>query len=291
MKQIDLHVHSDKSDGTMTPSQLVRHAAACGLSAFALTDHDSTDGIEEALFAAIPYGIEVIPGIEFSTAYLGQDIHIVALEPDWKHPEFRDKLKFYRGERLRRNQKMIDKMAADGIDISYEKMVQSFSETVWTRAHFARYLADHGYVSDMWDAFRTHIGENCPYFVPREKVSPMEITAIIRHFGGIPILAHPYQYRLSPAELDELLHRLCENGLIGMEAYYSTYTAEQTHHLLGVADRFGLLPSGGSDFHGTNKPDIALGTGKNNLSIPYEVLTELRRKKTAPDYLTKEDTK
>lgn len=279
MRQIDLHVHSTRSDGTLHPAELVRHAAVCGLRAFALTDHDNTDGLEEALDAARTFQIEVIPGIEFSTEYLGRDIHIVALEPDWRHPNFQKKLQFYQEERLRRNQKMIDKMAADGIDISYEQMAACFSETVWTRAHFARYLADHGYVTEMWDAFQTHIGDHCKYFVPRDKVSPLEITKLIRQFHGIPVLAHPFQYHFSEEELRTLLSLLCEAGLIGIEAYYSTHTAAQTDLILQLAREFDLCPSGGSDFHGSNKPSISLGSGKNNLNIPYEVLSNLRAKR------------
>lgn len=277
MTVIDLHVHSTRSDGTLTPSELVQHASECGLTAFALTDHDNTDGLEEAIRASASLGIELVPGIEFSTEYLGKDIHIVGLDIDWKHPAFQERIDYYRKERLHRNQKMIDKMASDGIDISYRQMADSFGETVWTRAHFARYLADHGYVSEMWDAFRTYIGDDCKYFVPRQKVSPDEVVRLIRRFHGIPVLAHPFQYHFSDGELRTLLSHLRESGLIGIEVYYSTHSPEQTDYLLRLASELHLLPSGGSDFHGSNKPAIALGTGKNNLQIPYEVLERLRQ--------------
>lgn len=278
MKRIDLHVHSTRSDGTLTPSELVQHAAKCNLQAFALTDHDNTDGLEEALEAAKQYHIEVIPGIEFSTEYLGHDIHIVALEPNFRHPDFQEKINFYRAERLHRNQKMIDKMAADGINISYEKMAECFGKTVWTRAHFAKYLAEHGYVSNMHDAFQTHIGDHCKYFVPRDKVSPFEVTELIRRFHGIPVLAHPFQYRFSEDELEVLLYLLRNAGLIGIEAYYPTHSAAQTEYILQLAQKYDFCPSGGSDFHGANKPTIELGSGKCNLNIPYEILSKLREK-------------
>lgn len=279
MKLIDLHVHSTQSDGTLAPADLVRHAAACGLTAFALTDHDTTDGLAEALPAAVECGIEVIPGIEFSTEYLGRDIHIVALDPDWTQPEFQQKLEYYRAERLRRNRKIIDLMAADGIDISYDKMLAAFPRMPWTRTHFGRYLADHGYVRNMWDAFETHIGIGCPYYVPREKISLMEAVSLIRRFHGIPVLAHPFQYGFAEAEFCTLLEMLRAIGLMGMEVYYSTHTPEQTEYLLALAGRYDLLPSGGSDFHGANKPDIELGTGRNNLKIPYRILDDLRQKR------------
>lgn len=279
MKLIDLHVHSSQSDGTMTPTELVRHAASVGLSAFALTDHDNTDGLEEALSAAKSIEIEVIPGIEFSTQYEKEDIHIVGLEPDWRHPDFQDQIAFYQIQRNLRNQKMIDKMAADGIDISLEKMQADFGDAVLTRAHFARYLAEHGYVSQMWDAFRTHIGPDCKYYVPRTKVTPVEVTELLCRFQGIPILAHPLQYHLTETQLKNLLSDLCDAGLMGMEVYYSTYSPEQTAYLADLAREFDLLPSGGSDFHGANKPTIALGSGQNNLAIPYEILEHLRQRR------------
>lgn len=305
MKRIDLHVHSSKSDGTLTPAQLVQHASACGLSAFALTDHDTTDGLPEAFSEAARLGIEVVPGIEFSTEYQGSDIHIIALEPDWENPDFQEKLRYYRASRSRRNLKMIERMADDGIDISAEQMAEAFPDIIWTRTHFARYLADHGYVAHMWDAFDSHIGPGCPYYVPREKINPLEAVALIRRFHGIPVLAHPFQYVLSagtdPASslctrsaklrlpsgysdacadgLCVLLEKLRGAGLMGMEVYYSTHSPEQTDFLRILARQYDLLPGGGSDFHGTNKPDIALGTGKQNLQIPYELLTALRERR------------
>ena len=260
----------------MSPALLVRHAADCGLTAFALTDHDNTNGLAEAFREAAVCGVELIPGIEFSSEYHGRDIHIIGLEFDWQSPAFQNRVRYYQDERLRRNRKMIDKMADDGIDISYRQMADAFGETVWTRAHFARYLADHGYVPEMWDAFRTHIGEGCKYFIPRRKVAPSEVVELIRTYGGIPILAHPLQYRFSDERLRTLLAMLKQDGLLGMEVYYSTYNQEQEQYLLALCRAFGLAPSGGSDFHGTNKPDISLGSGRGNLRIPYLILSDLR---------------
>lgn len=278
MKLIDLHVHSNRSDGTLTPTELVDHAAALGLAAFALTDHDNTDGLAEAFAAAEKAGIELVPGIEFSTEYLGTDIHIVGIDFNWKAPAFQERIDYYRSERVRRNQKMIDMMAADGFDISYEQMVQSFGESVWTRAHFAKFLLAKGYIKDISEAFTTYIGDNCKYFIPREKVSPFEVVELIREFGGIPILAHPFQYKFSDEVLRTLIEKLIGSGLMGIEVYYSTHTQEQCDYLQAIADEYHLTPSGGSDFHGSNKPDIGLGSGKNNLHIPYSILEDLRKR-------------
>lgn len=279
MKRIDLHVHSSESDGTLSPMELVTHAADCRLTAFALTDHDTTSGLAEAIHFGKELGVEVLAGIEFSTDYHKQDVHIVGIEIDWQNPDFHEKIQYYRNERFRRNQRIIDRMAADGIDISYEKMCNEFPGATWTRAHFARYLADHGYVEDMWNAFERLLRPGCPYHVPREKITPSAAVKLIRQFGGIPVLAHPMQYNLSKEQFRTLLDELCLEGLIGMEVYYSTHTPEQTQYLLALAEEYHLMPGGGSDFHGANKPTISLGTGKQNLHIPYEILEGLRRRR------------
>ena len=280
MKTIDLHVHSTCSDGTLTPTELVTLASSLGLSAFALTDHDTTDGIAEALrsSAALPEETrpEIIPGIEFSTEYLGSDIHIVGLDMEFQAPEFQAVVASFRDDRLLRNQKMIARMAADQIDISYEAMAKAYGEQVWTRAHFARYLVAHGYAASREEAFASLIGEGCRYYVPRSRIRPEEAVELIRRFDGIPILAHPMLYHYDDAGLCKLLALLKEHGLFGMEVYYSTHTPQQEAYVASLAARFGLLPSGGSDFHGENKPDISLGSGHKNLAIPYEILAALR---------------
>lgn len=280
MNTIDLHVHSNCSDGTLSPTELVQLAKQTGLTAFALTDHDNTNGLAEALLAADHLSLEVIPGIEFSTRFMDRDIHIVGLEPDWQSQDFQEQLQLYRQGRNQRNQKVIQKMRSDGIDISYKKMHALYGkDTILTRAHFARYLTEHGHATTISDAFQLYLNEGGRYFVPREKITPFEVTKLIRAYHGIPILAHPFQYHFSDQELRELLRQLCQCGLIGIEVYYSTHTKEQTEYLQKLAREFDLLPSGGSDFHGLNKPDISLGIGKGTLSIPYELLNQLRQKK------------
>lgn len=277
MKLIDLHVHSTYSDGTLTPYELAKLAKDTGLTAFALTDHDTVDGIPDALSACQEFEIELIPGIEFSTEYQGKDIHIVGLELDWKSPRFLSEVHLFQDSRNIRNRKMIAKLHDLGnIDISWEQMEAAFGKAIWTRAHFARYLKDHGYVKEMKEAFSRYIGDDCPYFVPREKVSPAQAVRLIRSTGGIPILAHPLLYRLTEEGLLTLIEELKNAGLLGIEALYSTHTPEEESFVLRLARRQGLLISGGSDFHGSNKPSISLGTGRGNLRIPYELLENLR---------------
>ena len=279
MKLIDLHVHSTYSDGTFSPAELVDHAVQKGLTAFALTDHDTISGIRTAQTAASKHNLEIIPGIEFSTAYKGKDIHILGLDIDCQNIRFLDAVEELREEREHRNQKMIDRMAADGIDISVEQMRDAFGDTIWTRAHFARYLADHGYVKEIWDAFQTHIGDHCKYYIPRDLSSPFQAVRLIRETGGIPILAHPFQYHLIETDLIDLVKSLKRSGLLGIEAIYSTHSQVQENELRKIARSFGLCISGGSDFHGAHKPTIDLGTGKGNLKIPYEWLEQLRAAK------------
>lgn len=279
METVDLHVHSDCSDGTMSPAKLVAYACQKGLRAFALTDHDTVAGLPEAFAAAEGTALEVIAGIEFSTEYHGKDIHIVGLDIDYQSAEFCERLTRFQDSRDVRNEKMIRKMQEDGIDISHEQMEAAFGDAVWTRAHFARYLMDHGYVAEMPEAFEKYIGENCRYFVPREKVTPVQAVHLISSTGGIPILAHPMLYHLPEAEMDELLASLRKAGLIGIEAIYSTHSELDENLVRQLAKRHGLLISGGSDFHGSNKPYIDLGVGRGNLRIPYHVLTNLRSRR------------
>lgn len=283
MRRIDLHVHSNQSDGTLSPKELVTLAADCGLSAFALTDHDTVSGLPEAISAGKRCGVEVISGIEFSTDYLGKNIHIVGLDFDWQNPDFKRRIESIRKQRNERNLKIIEKMAADGIDISFDQMMAAFGDTIWTRANFARYLADRGYVPDLWSAFDTHIGEGCKYYVPIIRVSPFEITRLICRYNGIPVLAHPYEYHLKKNELITLMKELHNSGLIAVECWYSKHNAQETEDMLSLCNTLKLLPGGGSDFHGANKPDIALGTGRGNLNIPYEIFTQMREAKHKED--------
>lgn len=278
---IDLHVHSNKSDGTCSPSELVSYAAEKGLTAFALTDHDTTDGLDEALQAAASaHSVTVIPGIEFSTVYENKDIHVLGLDIDYKTPVFLSALADFVASREQRNEKMCKKLQEYAqIDITYEKLLAAFPDAVITRAHYARYLFDHGYVKSMPEAFDRYIGDRAPCFIPREKVTPVAAVQLILSAGGVPVLAHPPLYRMSDERLDRLVRTLTENGLAGIEAIYSTYTAGEEVHMRSLASQYGLIITGGSDFHGSNKPAIDLGTGKGNLCVPDELLNGLFKAK------------
>ncbi len=280
MKIVDLHVHSCRSDGTFTPSELVELALQKGLSAFALTDHDTTAGLEEAIGYANGRDIEVIAGIEFSTEYKGRDIHILGLSIDWKLPAFAQHIQAFVDSRIERNRKMCGNLSGAGIDISYEKLLDAFPGAVITRAHYARYLLEHGYVKSLPEAFERYVGDHCPYFVPRQKVTPAQAVELILQAKGLPILAHPTLYHMGKEALQTLVSQLKEAGLVGIEAVYSTYSAGEEREMRQLASRNGLLISGGSDFHGTNKPGLELATGYNGkLVIPYDIWERLKDRK------------
>lgn len=268
---IDLHVHSNCSDGTYTPEELVAYALEKGLKAFALTDHDTTAGIARAQRAASGTGLELIPGIELSTEYKGKDIHILGLGINPENAYFQDQLLRFQNARNLRNEKMIEKLREHGIDITLEQMRACFPDSVWTRAHFARYLFDHGYVKEMWDAFDLYLGDHAPCFIPREKVTPFQAVQLIHEGGGYAVLAHPLLYRLGEEPLNLLVKTLTGCGLDGIEAIYSTNRFSDEADMRQLARRYGLAITGGSDFHGSNKPSIDLGCGKGNLRIPYRL--------------------
>ena len=280
MKIVDLHVHSNKSDGTCSPSELVDLAIQKGLSAFALTDHDTTAGLDEAIEYAKDRDIEVVPGIEFSTEYQGRDIHVLGLAIDYKAPVFADRLQAFVDSRIGRNRKMCRNLTEAGIDISYEKLLAAYPGAVLTRAHYARHLLDHGYVKSLPEAFERYVGDHCPYFVPREKVTPVQAVQLIRQAKGIPVLAHPTLYHMGKDALQKLVSSLTEAGLVGLEAVYSTYSAGEEREMRQLALRNGLLISGGSDFHGSNKPGLELATGYHGkLVIPYDIWERLKEKR------------
>lgn len=279
MPFIDLHTHSTRSDGTYTPAELVHYAVEKGLSSIALTDHDTIDGIDEALAAAKNLSIEVIPGIEYSTEYQNRDVHIVGLFIDYKSPAFQNYLTKFMQSRTDRNHKLCANLQNAGIDITYEALLAQFPDSVITRAHYAAYLLENGYVKSRNEAFDRYLGDHTPYFVHREKITPEEVITVTRQAGGIPILAHPTLYKLGKEQLDILVSTLKENGLMGIECLYSTYTAQDERNIKALAKKYDLLASGGSDFHGAAKPGLDLGTGYGKLQIPDTILTALRKAK------------
>lgn len=278
MNIVDLHVHSNKSDGSFSPTELVNYACEKGLSAFALTDHDTIAGIEEAMTAAHGKPIEVIPGIEFSTEYEGRDVHIIGLDIPYQGEAFIRHLEAFQDSRMTRNHRMCKKLQEYGVEITFDDLQAEYPDSVITRAHYAKYMLKKGFVKSINEAFERYIGDRAPCFIPREKVTPTQATALILKAGGIPILAHPVLYHLGKERLESLVSHLKEAGLVGIEAIYSTYSPHDERQMRALAEKFDLRISGGSDFHGTTKPGLDLATGYGKLFIPEEVLTNLRGK-------------
>lgn len=278
METIDLHVHSCYSDGSFTPEELVTLALTTGLSAFALTDHDSIDGIDEAMQAAKKEALEIIPGIEFSTRWEKRDIHILGYYIDYHAKGFQDKLQEFLDARDTRNLRMCERIREyTGFPITMEALTEMFPDAVITRAHMAAWMVEKGYVPSRPAAFEQYIGEQAPCFVSKTEVTPTDAIELILAYGGIPVLAHPLLYKLPEEKLQLLLCKLTEAGLMGIEAVYVLNKGEDETYVRSLARQYHLLVTGGSDFHGKNKPDIALGTGlSHNLSIPYELLASLK---------------
>ena len=277
MEQIDLHVHSNASDGTYTPTEVILTAKQAGLSAIALTDHDTVAGIKEAKEAAKVQNIELIVGSEFSCHYQNTEIHILGFFLDETNEELLTNVHVLVENRKKRNLSMIEKFNLAGIPITLEMLYANNPNTVITRAHFARALLELGVVSSKDQAFQKYLNSNCPFYVPRPKLDPKEIIGVIKRAGGMAFLAHPMLYHLGYQQVSSMLDSLIEYGLEGVEVYHSSNHALESSYLKSMALSKKLLISGGSDFHGSNKPDIFIGKGRGNLFVPYELLENIKR--------------
>ncbi len=282
MKAIDLHTHTCKSDGSYTPTELVDYAIEKNLAAVAVTDHDSIEGLDEAVLHAAALrerglpSVEVIPGIEFSTKYQKQDVHIVGLYISYKKETFQKALGGFVDSRVSRNKKMCENLRGAGIDITYERLLAMYPDAVITRAHYASFLLERGHVKSRQDAFARYLGDHTKYFVPREKVTPSQAVELILKADGIPILAHPPLYHMGNDRLETLVSTLKEDGLMGVEVFYSTYSNQDMRDMQRLSEKYDLLISGGSDFHGANKPGLDLGCGYGKLYVPEEVLHKIK---------------
>lgn len=276
MREIDLHVHTTASDGTCTPRETVSLAAEAGLKAVAVTDHDTAEAHPEARAAAEALGVEFVPGVEISTRY-GVAVHILGYYIDPEEAGMRALLDWIVEDRAARNKKMCALMEADGLPIHYEEMTARFGGVIG-RPNFGQMLVELGLAESVKDAFDRYIEKGRRYYLPRT-ILPIEkaVEAIVRS-GGVAVLAHPFQYRKNDDELRELICHCMDHGLGGLECRYSGYDAEKTAYLEGLAEEYGLFKTGGSDFHGANKPNIRIGAGiGGELDVPYAWLMRLKK--------------
>lgn len=272
---IDLHVHSTASDGTFSPSELVYLAKKEGILALAITDHDTIAGLKEGYFTALEEKLPFLCGVEISVKFEGPGhFHLLGyfLTPELEELErILEKLKKARKER---NIKMIEKLRSLKIDITLDELTENAKGEIG-RPHIANLLVKKGVVKSFEEAFEKYLKKGAPAYVPKALLSPKEAIEVILKAKGIPVMAHPFTLKLNPLELKEYLKKLKDVGLKGIETYYTEHSSEYTQFLIECAKKLGFLITGGSDFHGENKPYISLGKGKGNLQIPIECYTKL----------------
>lgn len=271
---LDLHIHSTASDGTLTPARIVAKAEDIQLTAIALTDHDTTAGLDEFMTAGNTSSVTTIPGVEVATSWYGASLHIVGL---FIRPHFQpleDMLYKIRGNRDLRNRKLLRKLNDKGVPLTYEDIEYHACEDVVGRPHFAAALIEHGFCTNHREAFAKYLGKNSATYVSRYLPLPDEAIKMIKAAGGIAIWAHPLggQPIVRPARIRQIARHLKKFGLTGMEVFYSEYDREKENTAKQIADELGLKWSGGSDFHGANMPGFDLGTGRGDLSVPDDIL-------------------
>ena len=274
---IDLHTHSTASDGSLTPTELVEHAALLGIEVIALTDHDTLDGISDAAVAAEAAGVELIPGVELSLDWDRGGMHMLVL---WLEPgsgPLQDRLAELQEARNNRNARIVGRLNELGLSITLGEVETEAGTGSVGRPHFAAVMVRKGYVTDIEEAFDEYLANGRPGYMSRQRFRPEEAIELARRSGGVPVLAHPHTMGLdNQAEVEAMMRRLSDAGLVGIECHYGSYTADERSGYVRMARRFGLLPAGGSDFHGTYKTGVMLGTGSVGISVPSEILEPLR---------------
>lgn len=267
--RIDLHTHSTVSDGLLLPGDLVREAARAGLSALALTDHDTIGGVQEAIDTGREVSVEVVPGVELGTSVERREHHILGYFVDITMPEFRAELDDLANRRIRRATLMVERLAEVDVSITLDEVLAVAGHGTVGRPHLARVLIAHGYASDVSDAFERYLKAGRPAYVPRQPFPPEEAIALILKAGGAPVLAHPF----STGDPAAAVARLQPAGLLGLEVYYGEYDDAQRGMLRDLADRTGLIPTGGSDFHGFG---YRAGRDLGGPPVPADTIERLR---------------
>ena len=277
MKRIDLHVHSTASDGTLSPTNIIRMAETLDLAAVALTDHDTLDGIHEFLTAAKQSKVEAVPGVEIASTWSLKEIHILGLWVDYTNSELGELLKKIRENRAKRNYDMLDGLRNSGFDITLEEVKNEAGGEVIGRPHIASLLVKKKYFKTIKDVFGSCLARGAQNYVPRVLPEIAEAISIIHSAGGIAIWAHPVHRNKSDCKnvKSDIIH-FVSLGLDGIEAYYPEYSEKQHKMLLKYAEELNLQITGGTDFHGEILPGINMATGRGNLSIPETVYTELK---------------
>jgi predicted metal-dependent phosphoesterase TrpH len=277
--KIDLHLHSNKSDGRLTPTELVQLAHKGGLSRMALTDHDTTEGVAEAIEVGRSIGVEVIPGVELGTDSRSGDMHMLGLFLDYHDATFQETMTRFRVGRVARVHTIVSNLAEVGVNISVDRVFEIAGEASVGRPHVAQALLEAGYIKAMPEAFEKWLAYGGPGDVPRDKLSPEDAIALIHAIGGLAVVAHPYEGK----NVLEQLPGLAAAGLDGVETYYPNYGPDRVQELLGLCETLGILPTGGSDFHGFPHRTAAGGEPimhyPGSVSIPPDILDALESRR------------
>lgn len=273
----DLHTHSTASDGSLTPTELIRAAEEAGLDAIALCDHNTVSGLQEFLQAAEGSSVEAIPACEFSSDYLGIDLHIIGMFiPEDQYDRIHAMLAETQAAKELSNLDLVANLAKDGYMIDYAALRKQAGDGFINRANIARALVEQGYVPSVKDAFSQLLSAKGKYYHPPKRLDSFEVIDFIKSIGAVAVLAHPFLNLKEEAQLHTFLDEAVKHGLDAMETIYTTYSDETTALAKKIAAEYSLLESGGSDFHGSAKPATALGTGKGNLKVPTEILHKLQ---------------
>jgi len=260
MAGIDLHAHSNRSDGTFTPGEVVRLAAERELDVVALTDHDTTEGLDEAIAKGAEVGVEVVPGVEFSAEYLATSVHVLCYWPDDDDPRLLEELGRLRDTRLRRGELMVQKLQQLGVPVTFERVREIAGGGNIVRPHVAQALVESGAVESEKEAFDLYIADGGPASVPKHALDPVDAVTLIRGAGGVCVLAHPGMWGDQTSVPDELIDRMAAVGMGGLEVDHCDHTPEQREYYAALADRLGLIPTGGSDCHGARYDPVRLGS-------------------------------
>jgi predicted metal-dependent phosphoesterase TrpH len=278
---IDLHSHSNFSDGSESPTRVIELAAAAGLTAIALTDHDGLEGLPEAARRANELGITLVSGCEVSCLYRNSSLHVLCYFVADGPGALQEELIRLQEDRATRNERLISRLNELGIPITLEEVAERAGGRGIGRPHVAAVLVDRGVVNSIDEAFDRLLGTGRPAYIPKSRVTIETVIALTTRSGGVNAVAHPYSLGLERYELEAQVEEWAKVGLVGLESYYGRYSPELREQLAALARRNGLVPTGGSDFHGSYKPDISIGVGTGDLLVPDEVLSELRERATS----------
>ena len=274
---VDLHLHTTASDGVRTPSDLVRYAQSKRLRAIAVTDHDTIEGLEEALSEGERIGFEVIPGIEISAEFSPGSMHLLGYFLDIDHPLLNEKLGHLQKARAERNPKIIEKLNRLGINVTYEEVVEASGGGQVGRPHFAQVLLEKGYVRSIQEAFDRFLRKGAAAYADKFRFTSGEAIHLINEAKGVAVIAHPNTLGMNGiSQLESLISRLVREGLKGIEVYYPEHSSADVARYTSLAERFNLVVTGGTDYHGIEGNGLDIGVGRGDMRLPYTLVDNLR---------------